>query len=104
MHVHWSHRYFPLASVAALLVTASIRMVPVHFLEHLWTHDRKHFFLCLFTALVSTFEDPVVGILYGTLIAYLMSAMAATQNQDTFSIVDCRDDELGLTVRILVLW
>ena len=32
--------YIPCASIAALLVTASIRMVPTHFLHHLWKVSR----------------------------------------------------------------
>mmetsp|Transcript_5948 Transcript_5948/g.13751 ORF Transcript_5948/g.13751 Transcript_5948/m.13751 type:complete len:642 (-) Transcript_5948:182-2107(-) len=67
--------YLPLPSVAALLVVSAVRMVPFHFLHELWQHDKKHLFICIFTAVVGFISDPVEGLLAGTLLAFLNLAM-----------------------------
>ena len=74
--------YLPLASVAAVLVLSAVRMVPVDFMKHLWRHARAHFVLCLLTASVCVALDPVVGLLAGTLAAYLIAAMNSSNAPD----------------------
>jgi MFS superfamily sulfate permease-like transporter len=68
--------YLPLPSVAAVLATASIRMVPVPFLRQLWVHDRAGFWVCLLTALLCVALDPVAGLLAGMLLSFLIESMA----------------------------
>lgn len=68
--------YMPLPTVAALLVVSSIRMMPFRFLRSLWTTSKKQFFLSLLTAAICFAYEPTVGLLAGTLIAYLMEAMS----------------------------
>jgi len=68
--------YLPLPSVAAVLATASIRMVPVPFLRQLWAHDRSGFWVCLLTALLCVGLDPVAGLLAGMLLSFLIESMA----------------------------
>ncbi|EKX48565.1 hypothetical protein GUITHDRAFT_136674 [Guillardia theta CCMP2712] len=69
--------YLPLSSVASILVVSSVRMIPMHFLHDLWKNDKSHFGLCMFTAAVGIWSDPVEGLLGGMLIAFLMGAMSS---------------------------
>lgn len=64
--------YIPLAAIAAILVFVAIRMVEMHHISHLWHHDRKHFAVAMVVAFVTVYEDPIVGILFGTGIALLL--------------------------------
>eukprot|EP00808_Paulinella_micropora_P028471 g82141.t1 len=57
------HRYLPLPSIAAVLVTASLRMMSFHYyLGELWKHDKGSFALCIFVAALCVVEDPVIGL------------------------------------------
>eukprot|EP00808_Paulinella_micropora_P028470 g82139.t1 len=60
--------YLPLPSIAAVLVTASLRMMPFHYLGELWKHDKGSFALCIFVAALCVVEDPVIGLVVGTLV------------------------------------
>merc|ERR1712000_248138 len=66
--------YLPQATIAAILVVASIRMTPFGYLKRLWAEDKGSLALCLVTAAVCVGEDPVIGIVVGMAIALLASA------------------------------
>ena len=67
--------YLPMPAIAALLVVASIRMVPVAFLRSLFANDRKGFCLCILTALICVNLNPVMGLAIGAMLALLINAM-----------------------------
>ena len=46
------------------------------FLRQLWAHDRKGLSVCLLTALLCVVIDPVMGLLAGMFVSFLMEAMA----------------------------
>ena len=69
-------------ALLALHALSAVRMVPVDFMKHLWRHARAHFVLCLLTASVCVALDPVVGLLAGTLAAYLIAAMNSSNAPD----------------------
>jgi SulP family sulfate permease len=64
--------YIPLAVIAAILVFVAVRMVELHHVRHLWTYDKKNFWLALIVATVTIYEDPIVGIFFGTAISLLL--------------------------------
>ena len=64
--------YIPLAVIAAILVFVAFRMVELHHLQTLWHHDKIHFGLAMFVAFVTIYEDPIIGILFGTSIALIL--------------------------------
>jgi len=66
--------YMPQATIAALLVVASIRMLPVSYLKKLWRENKGALALNFVTAFICIFEDPVVGLAVGMIIALLAGA------------------------------
>jgi SulP family sulfate permease len=66
--------YLPQASVAALLVMASVRMAPINYIKELWRNDKGSFNLLIFTTLVCVFLDPVYGLVVGMVVALLRDA------------------------------
>jgi len=66
--------YLPQASVAALLVYASVRMMPVHYTMDLWRNDKGSCALLIVTALICVFMDPVYGLIVGMIVALLRDA------------------------------
>jgi len=66
--------YLPQASVAALLVFASLRMIPMHYIKELFHTDKKNLVLLVVTTLICVFMDPVYGLVIGMVIALLRDA------------------------------
>lgn len=65
-------RYIPLSVIAAILMFVAYRMVePSHFVN-LWKLDRKGFFIALIVAGITIFDDPIIGIMAGTVISLLI--------------------------------
>jgi SulP family sulfate permease len=94
--------YLPQATIAAILVVASIRMTPITYLKKLWKEDKSSLALCLITAAVCVGEDPVIGLAAGMALAFLMAAMKQLQSP----FVDIRsvpDGEGGLAYHVQVL-
>ena len=64
--------FLPLTVIAAILVFVSFRMLQMEHFIHLYKHDKKHFALALIVAFVTLYDDPVVGILLGAVMAMLI--------------------------------
>ncbi len=64
--------YLPLPVVAAMLLFLSIRMIEHEHFVHMWHTDRSECLLALFVAVVCIVEEPVTGILLGSLVAWAM--------------------------------
>lgn len=71
--------YLPQATIAALLVVASVRMVPWAYLFRLWRESKGSFMLCLVTAAVCVGEDPVIGLVVGMVLALLGRAKTSIE-------------------------
>ena len=80
-------RYLPLPIVAAILVYVAIRMVESEHFSHLYKHDKVAFGLSLVVAAITIVEDPIIGILVGSVIALLIfiSQLAKGQAEITFN-------------------
>jgi SulP family sulfate permease len=65
-------KYIPLAVIAAILVFTAARMVEMHHFIRMYKLDRNEFFLSLVVAFVTVYEDPMIGILFGTACALLI--------------------------------
>lgn len=64
--------YIPLAVIAAILVYVAIQMVETeHFVKY-FKHDKSGFVVAMLVAGVTVYEDPIVGMLLGTMIAMLL--------------------------------
>lgn len=68
-------QFLPQATIASMLVVASIRMTPMTYLKKLWRENKGDLALCLVTALICVFYDPVLGLAAGAVIALLLGAM-----------------------------
>lgn len=64
-------KYIPLAVIAAILVFAAIRMVELHHYRRAFDRDRFGFWIMIFVAFVTVYDDPMTGILFGTAIALI---------------------------------
>lgn len=80
-------RYLPLPIVAAILVYVAIRMVESEHFFHLYKHDKKAFGLSLLVAAITLIEDPIIGIMVGSVVALLIfiSELAKGQAEITFN-------------------
>ena len=65
-------KYIPMAVIAAILVFVAIRMIEVQHLSHIWKTNRFEFALMMVVAIITIYEDPIVGILIGTAISLLV--------------------------------
>jgi SulP family sulfate permease len=62
-------RYIPLAVIAAILVFASVRMVEMRHYRRTFQYDRVGFGVIVFVAFVTVYNDPMMGILFGTAVS-----------------------------------
>ncbi|HCM53273.1 TPA: hypothetical protein DIS57_04940 [Candidatus Wolfebacteria bacterium] len=65
-------QYLPLAFVAAILVSVALFMVEREQFVHLYHFDKRVFGLSFVVAAITIIEDPIMGILFGSVIALLM--------------------------------
>lgn len=65
-------KYIPLATIASILVFVAIRMVEMEHFKTMWIHEKKSFVISIIVAIVCIYEDPIVGIVLGTVIALLL--------------------------------
>jgi MFS superfamily sulfate permease-like transporter len=78
--------YLPQSSVAALLIFASVRMAPVHYMTDLWKTDKGGFGLLFFTCLICVFSDPVYGLILGMVFALLRDASQTSLAESRLSV------------------
>lgn len=64
--------YIPLAVIAAILVFVAARMIEPEVFERFYHYDRRSLVLALVVAVVTVYEDPIVGLLLGTAISLVM--------------------------------
>lgn len=65
-------RFLPMAIVAAILADVAIKMVEAHHFVRFFQYDKKAFYISLIVAFITVYEDPIMGILIGAVIALLM--------------------------------
>jgi SulP family sulfate permease len=64
--------YIPLAVIAAILVYVAIQMIEMeHFVKY-FLHDRVGFWIAMLVAGVTVYEDPIVGMVIGTVVAMVL--------------------------------
>lgn len=74
-------KYIPLAVIAAILVFVAVRMVEIVHFSRMFTLDKKSFVIALLVAFVTIYEDPIVGILFGTAISLLLFVEKLSKGQ-----------------------
>ena len=61
-----------MAVVASILVYVAFRMVEAEHFKHIYTHNKSAFGLSVAVALITVIQDPIVGILVGSVISLLI--------------------------------
>lgn len=74
-------KYIPLSVIAAILVFAAIRMVELHHYRRAFEYDRLGFWIMIFVAFVTVYDDPMTGILFGTAIALVLFVEKLSRGQ-----------------------
>lgn len=74
-------KYMPLAVVAAILTVVGIRMIESEHFIRMYKVDKKNFILSIIVALVTIFEDPIVGILLGVTLSMLIFMQKLSHGQ-----------------------
>ncbi len=87
-----SFTYIPMAAIAAILVFASIRMVEIHHFKHLYRYNKFAFATAIVVAIISTYEDPMIGILVGTVISLISMIEHISKGQ--FELVVNKDKQI----------
>jgi SulP family sulfate permease len=64
--------YLPMAVIAAVLVSVSIGMIEREHFIRLYRYDKASFAIALIVAFITMYEDPIIGLLVGTVIALLL--------------------------------
>lgn len=87
-----SFEYIPMAAIAAILVFAAIRMVETHHFKHLYKYNKFAFATALIVAAICTIEDPMIGILVGTVISLITMIEHISKGQ--FELVVNKDQRI----------
>lgn len=64
--------YMPMAVIAAILVYVAINMVEREHIVRIYARDTINFLIVLLVAVITVYEDPIIGILVGSVIALLV--------------------------------
>lgn len=79
-------KYLPLAVVAAILVYVAFRMVESEHFKHIYMFDKKSFVLALVVAGITVGQDPIVGIIVGSIVALLIFVSHLSKGQSEIII------------------
>lgn len=64
--------YIPLAVIAAILVYVAIQMIEMENFVKYFHYEKTGFFIALAVAAITVYEDPIIGMLFGTAIALIL--------------------------------
>lgn len=67
-------KYLPLPVVASILIFTATQMVEKEHFEKIYKNDKSAFLLAIVVAIITIVEDPIMGILIGSVVALLMFA------------------------------
>lgn len=81
-------KYLPLPVIAAILVMVAVRMIEHEHFKRMWNIDKKSFFVAMIVALITIYEDPIVGILVGAAISLLIFLDTLSKGQFDLVIND----------------
>lgn len=65
-------RFIPLAVISSILVFVAVRMVEAEHIIAMFRLDKRSFWVAVLVAVVTVYEDPIVGILLGAVIAMIL--------------------------------
>lgn len=74
-------QYIPMAVIASILVFVAIQMVEAGDLMRLYSHEKNSFWIAIFVAGITFFQDPIIGIFFGTTAALLVFIEKVSRGQ-----------------------
>jgi len=83
-------QFIPLSVVAAILVFAAVRMIERRHYQQAFSIDRRDFWVILVVAFITVYEDPMAGILVGSVISLVLFTETLSRGQ--FELVLNRRD------------
>lgn len=90
--------YIPLAVIAAILVFVAARMVEGDVFKRFYRYDRRSLIIALLVASITVYEDPIVGLLLGTVVSLLLFMERLSRGQ--FDLV-VNDKDVGMVKKIV---
>ncbi len=91
-------KFMPLAVIAAILVFTAINMVELSHFKRFYSTDKLSFFVAVFVALITIYEDPIIGILFGVAISLFIFMDKLSKGQ--FELV-INDENKKITGRVI---
>lgn len=67
-----SFRYIPMAVIAAILVYVAINMIEKEHFMRFYHYQRSGFWMSLLVAAITFYQDPIIGILFGTALSLVL--------------------------------
>ena len=64
--------YIPMSAIAAILAYVAVNMIEREHFIRLFKHDKANFVIAMFVAFITIYEDPIIGVLTGTVMALLL--------------------------------
>jgi len=64
--------YIPMAVIAAILVFVAVQMIEREHFARFYRYQRSGFWISILVAAVTFYEDPIIGIIFGTALALLL--------------------------------
>lgn len=89
--------YTPMCCIAAILVTSSVRLLPIKIMKMMWAQDRAELAVLIITAGVCVFVDGAFGLMVGAVISIMRTAVKSQTadvieiyERDSFSVIKVR--------------
>lgn len=81
-------KFIPMSVIGAILVFVAIKMVEIDHMKKMLIHDKTSFFVSLLVAFVTIYEDPIIGILFGTAVSLVFFMEKISKGQFELIISD----------------
>lgn len=73
--------YIPMAVIAAILVYVAVQMIEMEHFVKFYRYQRSGFWMSLLVAGITFYEDPIIGIVFGTALALLLFVEKLSRGQ-----------------------
>ena len=85
--------YLPMAVIAAILLSVVVTMVGREHFERLFHHDKPNFIIAMLVAAITVYEDPIIGILLGAIMALLLLVNKLAHSYYEISVHESAQEE-----------
>jgi SulP family sulfate permease len=86
-------RFMPLAVIAAILTNVAVNMVEFEHIKGMFKLDKVSFILLFVVAILTVIEDPIVGILVGSIISLLRFVSTISKSHAEITVVSYVEDK-----------